>query len=497
MEETAVKKTSYRKILKHSSIYIFGMILSKAVSFILLPLYTRYLTPEDYGVLGLIYMTSDVLTMLLAMGLTASVLRFYSAEEIQENKNKVISTALIAGSILFVGIFGILSFYAGLTSQIVFGSTDYTPHCRLMYFTMVLFATIEVPLAYLRASARSFEFVIINTVRLVLQLGLNIWFIVFLGQGVLGVLYSTLITFVVISAYLVFMTIKSCGFHFSFEMFKKMIVYGFPLIFAEVGAFIITFSNRYILNAYSTLTEVGLFNLGYKFGMVVTMMFLIPFHQHWAAEMFEIDKRSDKERAFARVFTMVMGISLILLFGVSVYVREVIKVMSNPEYLDAYKVVPIICLAYFFSGMMDYVQLGVLIKKRTKYVAYSTAVAAGICLLLNFALIPYFGMYGAAGATVAAFLARFILTYIWSQKLYPLKYEWSRIIVLFFYTAVILLASLYFSFDNAVYGFAKDTLFLAVYLVVVYLAWLNPNERQLAVQILKKPRQAFKSITGS
>lgn len=473
---------------------MFGVILSRAVSFIMLPIYTHYLIPGDYGVLELLVMTSEVIAIFIGLGLPSAIFRFYSEKESTAEKNRVISTALISGSALFFVIFGLMFINSRFFSVLLFGSDAYVHHFRVLFASMAFASSLELPLIYLRARAKSVKFVTVSLVRLVIQLSLNILFIVVLGYGVLGVLYSSLIATLVLSAYLMVGTVKDCGLGFSRGTLKELVIYGYPLIFSHLGTFILTFSDRYFIKAFFDLNEVGLYSFGYKFGILVSSLLMGPFFAHWAVEMFEIDKRADREEVFVRIFDVMFFVSLTFIFAESVFIKEAIKILSAPEYLQAYTVVPVICLAYYFSMLAFYVRLGIMIKKVTKFIAYSTIIAVAVNIGCNFLLIPPFGMYGAAASTLISFYIRFILVYIWSQKVYPLPYRWARLNMLLIYSALLLLVSFLITFDNIVLGVVKDSLFLIVFLVTIYMFWLRSGERELVRQITKNPRQTFRTL---
>jgi len=343
------EKTSYSRIIKHSSIYMLGIILSRVISFIMLPIYTRFLTPGDYGVLELLTMTSDAISILIGMGLPSAIFRFYSEKETQEEKNRVISTALISGASLFFLVFSILFLNSGAFSKLVFGKDTYTTYFRVIFISMMFSSSIELPLVFLRAKARSFEFVILSSIKLAIQLSLNIYFVVYLGYGVIGVLYSTLIASVLLSIYLLITTFRSCGLGFSTGILKDLVKYGVPLIFSQLGAFVLTFSDRYFIQAYFNVNEVGLYSLGYKFGTIVSALLMGPFFQHWAIEMFEIDKRADREQVFVNIFDAMFVVSMILIFMESIFIKEAVRIISAPEYLLAYTIVPIICRLLFLD----------------------------------------------------------------------------------------------------------------------------------------------------
>ncbi len=491
--------SSYRRIVKHSSVYMTGMIISRVISFVMLPLYTHYLSPDDYGILELLMTTSDIIAIVVGIGLSDAVFRFYSEARSLEEKNRVISTALYMGVTLFFVIFGLMFLNARFFSSLLFTSEDYTRHFQLVFFSFALTGAVELPFVYLRARAQSVKFVVLSTIRLITQLGLNILFIVVLGYKVLGVLYSTVIVSATMSLYLVVSTMRGCGFGFSRDLVRKFVSYGLPLVASGVGTFIVTTSDRFILKAFRDLDEVGLYSLGFKFGSMVILVLMGPFFQHWAIEMFEIAKRRDHEEVFARVSDGIFFLSIILIFGVSVYIKEIIMIIAAPEYLEAYTVVPIVCLAYYFSSLAYFVEAGVLIQKKTKYIAYSMIAAVVTSLGLNFLLIPSFGMYGAGVAVACTFSVRFLLIYRWSQKVYPLPYKWFRLNSILVYGALLLVGSFLIRTDGLVVGLIKDTAVVSIFLATVFFLGLKAGERALiirAVKAARNPRQALKTLQG-
>ncbi len=317
------EKTSYRKILGHSSIYVAGVMISKLVGFVMIPIYTHYLSPADYGTLELLSTTTDVLAILIGIGLAQAVLRFYYDFNDRERQNEVVSTALIASIVCFLIIFGLLTLRSDFISKLVFGSKDLTYYFQIMFISMVFSSGIEIPLTYLRAQQRSVYFVTVNLVRLIIQLSLNIYFIVVLGYGVLGVLYSGLIASVLIGIYMTVVTLRDTGFNFSFVRLKDLFRFGYPLIFSHLGAFVLTYSDRYFLKHFADLTEVGIYSLAYKFGMIVSALLIVPFHQFWMAEMFAVAKREDARQFLQRHFYILdIPINSVLLCSLRFHTRD-------------------------------------------------------------------------------------------------------------------------------------------------------------------------------
>ncbi len=495
LKQTISLKTSYRHIVTHSSIYIFGMLISKLVGFVMIPIYTRYLTPADYGVLELLTMTSDVIAMLVGAGLAHSVLRFYYNYDTKREKNEVVSTALITGLAVFVFVFGFLSLQSGFISRVVLGNGEPSAYFTIIFITMMLFAGVEIPLVFLRAKQRSIYFVMVNLVKLVIQLSLNIYFIVVLKMGIFGVLYSSLIATIIIGGFLTIKTFLEVGIHFSRPKLYEMLLYGYPLIFTSLGAFLLTYSDRYFLKYYTDLSEVGIYSLGYKFGMMVSILILAPFQQFWAAEMFAVAKRDDAAKVFRDFFTYTTFISILFCFGLSIYIPDAIRIIASQAYWRAFWLVPLISLAYLFIGMHGFVNCGMLITKKTRYLAYSTGYAVAANIALNFLLIPRWGGYGAAISTVISFGLRFITVYIYSQRLYPLKYEWKRITIALSLAAAMVALSFNIDFHSLSYNLTFESVLFIGYIMILYFGgWFKPEEKMLIRKAAKSPTAVFKSI---
>src|SRR5688572_15551117 len=178
---------------KHTLVYTAGIIIGKVASFLMLPVYTRYLTPADYGVLELLGMTIDVIGMITSLGIVTGVFKFYSEDDSQAGKNAVMSTAALAavGLAAATALFG-FAISPAVTRQ-TFGAEGNPLYLRL-YFLIYLIQTFEyLPFLLLRAENRSVLFVTVNVAKLVMTLSLNIFFVVYLRMGIEGVLISTII----------------------------------------------------------------------------------------------------------------------------------------------------------------------------------------------------------------------------------------------------------------------------------------------------------------
>jgi O-antigen/teichoic acid export membrane protein len=216
------------------------------------------------------------------------------------------------------------------------------------------------------------------------------------------------------------------GFHFSRERSRELVKFGYPFVLSGLCAFITTYSDRFFLNHYTGLSSVGIYSLGYKFGFLLIMFPVRPMLNIWNVQRFEIAEREGYEQLANKFLSWFVIVTLTVALSISLLVQDVLKVMSAPAFWDAYKIVPIVLLAYFFQACTGYINFGIYHTGKTKHIAYGTFIAAIIAIVLNILLIPVYGVYGAAWATLVSFAARMIYYYAASQRLYRIDYRLEK-----------------------------------------------------------------------
>jgi O-antigen/teichoic acid export membrane protein len=420
-----------KTIIKHSSVYGIANLLQKGVGFLMIPVYTHYLTPSEYGILELMDLTITVITMLIGMGLGSAIIRFYHHHDNIEDKNEVFTTSLIFTFVLCLITVSCLQCFPKYFAEIVLGEPEYYRYFQIMFIAMGLQTIASSPECLLLAKKEAVIFSTITIGTFVSYLTLNILFLVVFKIGLIGLLLSILITKVLNTSSLLIITLRHIKLVFSFMKLKEMVNFGMPLVLASIGMFIIHFSDRFFVQRFCDLNVLGVYSLGYKFGMILTVFVFAPFFRIWDVERFEIAKRDNGKGVFTRIFTYYSAAIIFVGLVISVLIDEAVYIMAAPEYQGASSVVPLIVLGYILNGMGNFFSLGVMVTKKTRYAAYVTLFVAGINILLNIFLINRYGIMGAAIATVLTFLLLAIFNYVISQKLYPIPLEYGRVFVLF------------------------------------------------------------------
>jgi O-antigen/teichoic acid export membrane protein len=418
------------RVGRHTVIYAAGILLSRALSIIMLPIYTRYLSPADYGVIELIGMTLEVISIFAGAQIALGIFRYYHKAETEHERNAVVSTALLGLGVSYLLVGGIALAAAVPISRLVWGTEANAGLLRIASAGFMLQCLLIVPLAYARVRERAVLFVAANAVKLLIGLGSNLWLVVGLGWGVAGVLWSNLLANAVVGGWLVTWVLRQTGWTFSRSATRDLLRYGLPMMATWAATFIVTYGDRYFLQAKGGSAAVGLYSLAYQFGFMLAMLGYIPFMQVWEQKRFEIAKRPDRDKLLADGFVYLNVMVVTVALGLALFVGDFLRVMSAPAFHEAAVLVPLILVAYVLQGWTSLQDTGILVAERTEFVSLANWVSAAVAIAGYVLLIPRFLGWGAAIATVMAFATRHAIVYAIAQRLWPVRYRWRPVLYL-------------------------------------------------------------------
>jgi len=479
-----------KKLLKHTTIYGFGSILGKVIGFLLIPLYTHYLTPHDYGVLELLDLTISVLGIFVGLGISAAIFRFYYQYTTEEEKTLVVSTALTFVCVVAVLVVSLAIWKAGLISELVFKNANFAYYFRFMFISFLFSTIASVPEAYIMAEQRSALFTTVTIITLTINLSLNIVVVAVLEKGVLGIVFVSALVRCLNTSFWLFYLVPRIKLKFSGQMLGEMLKYGIPLIPANGGLFVITFADRFFLSHLATLSSVGIYSLGYKFGYMISLLLIQPFTRIWQAQLFEIAKKNDSDVVFGKIFTYFVFVLVFGSLGLSVFSKEIVWVVSASGFRDAYKVIPLIAGAFLLRGAYIYFQSGIFIRKQTYIIGLIASAAVPLNLVLNYFLIQEFGHLGAAAAAIATngFMAGTLLYF--SRRVFRIKYEIKRVLRILVVACILVWASLTVDLGCMVYNISLRAFFVLSFPVVLWLSrFYNEAEQKTAKELWRKVRK--------
>jgi O-antigen/teichoic acid export membrane protein len=441
-----------KRISKNSLGFSVGTILTQAIGFFLIPIYTRYLTPDDYGIIALAAVIMSILSIFYLLGQNGSLGRFYydyyhDKKELKEYVG-TITISVIGISFIFTLLLSLFGepLFAKLIKDVPFN-----PYILLALWTTFFGILLPFPLILYQVRERSFTYSFFSVVRFIISVSLILYFVVVLKEGALGSLkggfFSALIFFIIAC----FLLKKDLSFKIKIKKLKKSLHFGLPLIPHALAGWILTLMDRIFLNYYSTLAVVGIYTLGYQIGSVMSLI-TTSINMAWAPFFMSTAKEKGEEAKsiFSQLTTYYMVVIFFIGLAISLFAKDIIFLMATPKYYVSYKVIPIIVGTYVLNGM------------------YYMVVNQIFYTKFNYLWIPNYGMVGAAWATLVSFAFAFLFTYILSHKVYPIKYEYSRICKVFVIAGVIYALSIVFSYDNLFYDIGAKSLMLLLYPVGLF-----------------------------
>jgi O-antigen/teichoic acid export membrane protein len=470
-------KKEVGQLIKHSGIYGLGTILSKSIGFLMIPVYTRYLAPADYGVLELLDLVVFFSGIFAMMGISAAFFRFYVAADSVEEKKAVASTALFSVVGISLLVLVLMQLLAGELSTVAFGNTTYAPLVRIVAFTLFFSNLTELPLAYIRARQRTVLFVVIGLIRTIFGASILIVAVAVLRMGVMGVVYGNLISSALAGVSLSAAFLIRVRGAVSRKKFEQMFRYGAPLVVQSLASFVLVFSDRFFLRHFASLSEVGIYGLGYKLAGIVSLLVSGPFNMTWSWQQFELAKKDNAKSMYAKVQVYQLFVTVLVGLTVSVLAIDILRILTPQSYWAAAAVVPLIALSYVLSDMRSVLLSGILVQRVTHHLAWISLVIAASNLVLNYVLIPRYTVMGAALATVGSYALSLLLYYRVAQRVYPVRYEYGRNILIIGFAGLIYLGSA--PFDLPVLSSVPLHLLLILLYPAAFVLLLSREEREM------------------
>jgi O-antigen/teichoic acid export membrane protein len=483
------------RIGRQSVVYGVGALAGKAVAFLMLPLYTRYLTTSDYGTLQLIDMTMEVVSIVAGSRLSAGIFHYYHKAETEIGRAEVVATSLMILGLAFTAAGLVALLAAPWLSQLIFHSRAQTDLIRIAAISLALQSLLIVPTAHLQLLERPGTLVTTGLVKLVIQLTLNVVLLVGLHLGAMGVLLSTLVSNVVVGVWLTVLLVRRVGLRFSPTAAREIVRFGAPFIGTHLAKFVVTYGDRYVLQAAWGTGVVGVYGLAYQFGFLLATLGDGPYRTVWEPMRFEVARRPDRDEVYARAFIHLNLVQVTMGVAISLFVPEFLRVMATPPFYQAGNWVPIIVAAYLGQSWSLFLNTGLFIKERTSLITWATWLGAAAAIAGYVALIPPLGGMGAALATLLSFIVLFWAVYRYSQREWPIAYRWGPVLRMIAAAAVIVGAAFLLPPLPLLAAIAAKTALLAAYLGVIWLPGvLTVGERDLVRLLLKSPREGLAAL---
>jgi len=474
-------KSRIRGLFSDALAYGFGNYLSKIVGFLLIPVYTRYFTTADYGILALVNVFGAILFVFLNMGQGSAIFRHYFDSQDPESKETVVSTGFRLILYVSLPLSLLVMFSSKQIASLLIGNPELALLVALTSAGMIGKEFTHIPFAKLRAERRAIQYAGFAVTRTTLSMGLSILFVVVFDQGILGVLLGVCIAEFVL-CFLMYPSIIGCLKRpFSRKRARELLGYGLPFIPTGMAGFVLNLSDRFFLKHFATLDDVGLYALASRFGEG-TWLLSSAFTMAWPAFAFEHSRSAEGPQLLGRVSTYYLAGMGFVWLGTSIFAKEAIMLMASSDFHQAYTVVPLLALGATLHGVVIVGSVGVGIKKQTIYLPVIVGLSALVNLALNYLWVPTYGMMGAAYATVVSFLIQCLLAVSISQKLYFVAYEYRRVLCIIGVSGSIFLGSTWIVNGSLGLMIAQKALLLCLYPVVLVVCGFLANDERRFIE---------------
>lgn len=483
------KKSDIGRFFKHSSIYAVGNILNRIGAFLLLPIYTTYLTVGEYGTLELFYMVSAVVSGILAVGFAHATLRFYFEYDDIKDRNAVVSTNIIASSLITISGALLAYLFDEQIVNFVFDSLESNAllGLYLVLTTMILELSSQVCLAYLRARELSVFYVMLSLIKLIIQVAVNSYLIIYENAGIIGILQGNLVAVAVGWLVLMVYTLYSCGFHFHIDKIKSVFVYSFPFLLGTIVGIVAVNADRFMLNEFMGLEAVGIYALALKLTLLVEVLVAEPFSKSYGAYRFSIMKNEDAgdvQNGITRYMSIIVAIVIMAIVYSS---HEIITIMSNPAYYTAVIILPVLIFISGFKVFTYIFQTGILYAKATKHMFTISIIGCLAIIALNYVFISTLGLFGACIAKVLASLLVLVVTNKISQRYMKIDYPYLQLIKVLLITVAFILIGIPVNELDLWSGILVKLILMGLFMFVLYHSGIvNTGEKDRAKLFLKK-----------
>jgi O-antigen/teichoic acid export membrane protein len=445
-----------KKLLGQTAIYGLPSILGRLLNYLLVPLHTKVIDPEKYGVVSELYAWVAFLIVILTFGMETSFFKFLHDKEDREEVFRNSFLTVIGINIAFFAI--MLFFNQNIADAMLY--SDHNEYIILLITIVCIDAVTSLPLAKLRAEEKAVKFAAIQFTSIGVNILLNVILIGFVvdrsnpEEAVFFILIANLLSSLVkpVMLYKDFLYLK---WTYNVELAKEMFKYAAPLVIAGFAGIINETIDRILLKHVThasgksieySMIQVGIYSACYKLAMLVTILLQA---YRYAAEpfFFAQAKNQDKNKVYIKVMNYFIAMVCVVFLLVTLNIDIFKHFISKESYWVGLDVVPVLLLGNIFLGIYYNQSIWYKLSGQTKFGAYIAIGGASLTIIINLLFIPKYGYMACAWATMIVYGAQMVASYLLGQKYYPIKYNLRKFAVYLGSSLLLFWISTWFSFE--------------------------------------------------
>lgn len=481
------------KVIENSILYTVSSLLVKAFGFFLIPIYTNYLTTEQYGVVNLVSSLTNVATFIIGFSLYSAIIRFYSDFNQDSNKLKTFySTILLFIFSSGIGFFCLMFILKDILIKYVFIEFTYFPLLFVTSMSMLFISLHTVHQNILIVSQRGRKLTAVNLTTFFIQITLNLLFLVVFDLRELGIILSILLVNLGYFAYLVFdlASQKLIGFTFSFKILKESLRYSIPIMPHNLSTHIASLTSKLLINSNQSTSGVGLYSLGSQIGSVIDIV-QVSVNKAFQPWFFEsLQKKDTKLNQIVEFSYFLLAIYSIMYLAIGLFSQELIFIFSSKSYHVAWIVVPILVIGFSVKSIYYfYVNIMFYHKSASRVLFIATLIGSFADIFMAFLLVPRWGMIGSAISFVIAKIIIVSIVVFISKKYYDIGYRLSNMLKIIVPSLVIMWSGLFFSYTKYITQFSIWNFVYKVIIFMLYTLYLIIKYKKIIMAKLSKIRK--------
>lgn len=406
----------YKELLINIGIFSLASLLSKAIMFFLLPLYTNVLSPAEYGTVELIMTGINLLTPIFTLSISDAVVRFGLDSRIDHGHVLKAETVFLVGSsLVMIACYPLLHLYRPLEG-----------YTWIFIFAMIVLMFRSNYTFYLKSINNNKLFAIDSIIYTLVLAGSNILFLVGLKMGIAGYMLSLIVASLIS---IVFVLLVGHGLRdlrispFDKKLLKDMVAYSAPMVFNALSWWITNSSDKYMLEYFWSSSEVGIYSAAAKIPALITTVNAL-FSQAWTLSSVKEYEHSKDKSFFKNIFSMYSFVMFLATAAILLIVKPFMNIYVGSDFNTSWYYVPALLIASLYGCFSNYFGSIYIAAKQNIKCTLSTIICGIVNIVLNFALIPKYGIWGATIATAISFIIVGVYRMVDCQRLFyfPIDY---------------------------------------------------------------------------
>lgn len=414
-----------REFLKDSVIYAVPSFISRGLALILVPLYTRVLSPSDYGSLDLFIIFASIVNLTIALEVSQAVARFYGAEPDIERKILYASSAFWFTFGCYAIFFGLMLLLSASFAAPIMGQEGLQLAFQIGLVYIFLNGIFYLIQNQFRWEFRSNQYAIVSLAMSFVTAGVSIWLTYLLQWGLLGILLGMLSGSVVGTVLGLWWLRSSFQLRFSIVQLKEMLRFSTPLVLSGIAVWVSLYVDRMLINHFLTIHDVGLYGIGHRLASIAALI-MVGFQGALTPLIYAHHQNPNTPNQLEKIFRIFVLFALLIFLFLTLFAYDILVVITTPDFYGA-SIVVVFLVPAILLGNMYIFSPGIAIAKKTYLIVWINLVGSIVNVGLNYCLIPVFGIIGAGIATMLSYAGIFAAYTLIGQRFYPIPHSWPRI----------------------------------------------------------------------